>query len=280
MMRRMLVGCALLMCGAIVHAQSPAATDMAAVIDEQSMDVMPFGSAPGFSDFSAMDFEKKGGPGGVSEETVGDPDSFGLNKIYLGVAQTATVSLRADCSAYPPDTGICIETVPAPAVTHVDESDLAVIELPGRSTNSILCFTLTPFQQWQWYNGTGSQQSARMMLRPAVRIESDVLNDPTLINPITGLPFNGVLSDTTVSTFLQERTLDPNESDFQFHATTRNCTGGLVSVRSLRDSYGLSDAVIKDFFKEPITLSFGVRGHVSMVENASYFLGIRLYGDR
>jgi hypothetical protein len=56
--------------------------------------------------------------------------------------------------------------------------------------------------------------------------------------------------------------------------------GGIISEAALRDAYGLSDSVIKDFFKNPITVSFGTAGDVSMTTSVSYFAGIRLYGDK
>ena len=213
----------------------------------------------------------------ITEESVGDPYSFGRAQTYLGVAQ-AGVALRDDCTGYPPEGDPCIELLAAPATTNVDESDLATIELPGKATNSLICFTFTPFATWDWSNDTGSTQTAAMLLRPAVRVESEVLDDPSLIDPDTGLPFNGVLLDQTISTFLQTRSLDPGESDFQFRATTRACTGGLVSQRMLQD-LGLSNALIKEFFKRPIIISFGVRGSVAMVTGGSYSVGVRLYGD-
>ena len=118
-----------------------------------------------------------------------------------------------------------------------------------------------------------------MRLNPTVRIESEVLDDPSLIDPGTGLPFNGVLLDQPISTFFEVRSLDQDEFDFRRQIMTRTCTAGIVNVRSLRDGYGLSDAVIKDFFKKPITVTFGVRGAVSMMTYADYSVGIRLYGD-
>ena len=117
-----------------------------------------------------------------------------------------------------------------------------------------------------------------MLLRPSVRIESEVLDDPSLVDPVSGLPFNGVLMESTVSTFLQYRSLEPGETDTQFHITTRSCIGGFASERQLR-GLGFSDAVIRDFYNNPITLTFGVRGSVSMVDSANYSVGIRLYGD-
>jgi hypothetical protein len=47
----------------------------------------------------------------------------------------------------------------------------------------------------------------------------------------------------------------------------------------LVDSYGLTDAQAKDFFKKPMTIRFGARGTVAMATFTNYFYGIRLYGD-
>ncbi len=280
-MRKMIVvGIVLSLCAAGVFAQTVTKSSDAVGLEERSMDVFPSGFEPRTEPVYSTELEAATKKAGVTEETVGDPYSFGRKVVFLGVAQTDSVDLQEDCSAYPPDFGRCVETAPAPGPTSVYETDLAVIELPGKSTKSILCFTITPFSTWEWFNPTASQQTAQMFLRPVLRIESDVLLDPSLINPNTGLPFNGVLFDNPISTFLQARSLDPNEYEFQSHRMTRSCTGGLVNEGALRDGYGLSNSVIKNFFKNPITVSFGVSGTVQMVTNASYFVGVRLYGDK
>lgn len=278
MVKKVFVTLAVVFVVASAHAQSLSPSGSPAGIAGESVDLLSGEMEPMAMEIHATEVDGIVKRGGVTEESVGDPYSFGRDKTYLGVVQVRSVALRNDCTGYPPETP-CVELLPAPAVTNVDEMDLGTIELPSRATNSILCFTFTPFATWQWTNGTGSQQTAQMWLRPKVRIESDVLNDPALIDPHTGLPFNGVLLESTITTFLQSRTLDPNESDLQFQATTRSCTGGLVNVRALRDSYGLSNRVIRDFFRNPITVTFGVWGQVSMVDYGSYSVGVRLYGD-
>lgn len=226
--------------------------------------------APG----AAFERTLKAGP---SEAEVGDPDSFGRAKTYLGVKQTPFLSLVPDCTGFPPDS--CIELNPAPALTSVDESDLAVFELPKKATNSILCFTFTQFATWNFSNFTGATQTARMQLRPRVRIESEVLDDPALINPSTGLPFGGVLDDIPITVERESKSIEPGQFETRSTSITRSCTGGLVNPRSLALNYGLSPAVISEFFKQPITLSLGVIGDVAMVEFVSFSVGARLYGD-
>jgi hypothetical protein len=236
-------------------------------------------AGPVATELDGAEIGASGKRGGVTVEAVGDPDSFGRAQTYLGLVQTRTVQLAEDCTGYPPEAGPCIELEPAPALTHVEELDLGVIELPGRSTHSLLCFTMAPFARWEWSNDTGVRQMAFMFLRPAFRIESHVLDDPSLVDPGTGLPFNGFLTEGTVTTFLQNWTLDPGEVDAQCHAETRACTGGLFSERVLRDVYGLPDSVIRDFFRNPIAVTIGARGFVSMMSWTSISVGVRLYGD-
>ncbi|MCP4897231.1 MAG: hypothetical protein GY906_09705 [bacterium] len=285
MVKTLIATVVLSLCMMPVSAEQPSANEFAGEWTDVPTSFSPLGDLESFndefqiSDPFAYEIEAMKKGFNVTEESVGDPYSFGRDKTYLGMAVTSFVNIQEDCTTYPPTPpNVCIESNPAPAITNVDEPDLATIELPGRSSRSLLCFTFTPFASWEWANTTGSQQTAQMFLRPLVRIESEVLNDPALIDPNTGLPFNGVLLDSTISTFLQMRTLDPNETDFQFRATTRSCTGGLVSGRSLR-SLGFSKKLIRKFFRNSITISFGVRGRVSMVTDATYAVGVRLYGD-
>jgi len=71
---------------------------------------------------------------------------------------------------------------------------------------------------------------------------------------------------------------DPGEREQRSMFLSRHCIGGLVSKRSLVGS-GLSEAQAKQFFRKPMTFTFGSSGTVQMVDFANYFYGIRLYGD-
>ena len=285
MRKKILLAVALSFCVAGVQAQSSRLSGVPSDLDSQTVDVLPSGNQHRLEGRFAPDMAQISKKGDITIETVGDPDSFGHNKTYLGLAQTESVVLtdptvpgEEPCSYYLAQGATqCVETNPAPASTSVNLPDLASIQLPGKATKSIICFTFTPITSWNWSNSTGSPQTATMFLRPRVRIQSDTLIGLVDLN---GNPFvDGVLMDSTITTSLQSRTLNDGESDFQYSATTRSCIGGLVSERSLREGYGLTNGQIKDFFKNPITLSFGVYGSVAMVTSADYLVGIRLYGD-
>jgi hypothetical protein len=211
-------------------------------------------------------------------EEVGDADSFGRNVIYLGMAQTQGVVVQPDCTGSDPTLERCIVANPAPATTTFNESDLASITLPAKASKSLLCFTLTPLVSIGWFNPLATPANARFNANAVITIDNEVLDDPALIDPGTGLPFGGTLT-VGLSTFSELHTLQPGETDNKNLFMTRSCIAGIISKRVLVESYGFTEGLAKEFFKKPITLSFGARGSVALADFLSYFYGFRLYGD-
>ena len=211
-------------------------------------------------------------------DDVGDADSFGRNVTYLGLAQTMSVAVLDDCSGSDPALERCILANAAPAPTTFDEDGLATISLPARATKTLMCFALTPFIQVQWQNNLATPATARFSANALITIDNEVLDDPALIDPGTGLPFGGVLS-LGLGTFSDFHTLQPGETDFKSLQMSRSCIAGIVSKRALVENYGLSEAQATQFFRKPMTITFGSRGTVGLSAFTNYFYGIRLYGD-
>jgi hypothetical protein len=211
-------------------------------------------------------------------DDVGDPESFGRNVTYLGLAQTLPVSLAPDCTGTDPAIERCLVQNAAPSLTAFDESDLATMNLPAKATKSLICFALTPFIDISWNNGTGAPQTARFNASAVITIDNDLLADPALIDPMTGLPFGGSLT-LSLSTWRHMQSIQPGDFENESSTQSRNCIAGIINQRALVDNYGLTASQAKDFFKKPMTLHFGARGSVSMSDFTTYFYGIRLYGD-
>jgi hypothetical protein len=211
-------------------------------------------------------------------EDVGDADSFGRNVTYLGLAQTLAVTIIDDCTGSDPAVERCIVANPAPASTPFDEADLATINLPAKATKSLICFGFTPFISVNWQNTSASTQVARFTASGSIIIENEVLDDPTLIDPGTGLPFGGQLA-LGLSTWHNSHSIAPGEFESENSSQTRSCIAGIVSKRALVEGFGLSETQATQFFKKPMTIRFGARGSVQSTNFASYFYGIRLYGD-
>jgi hypothetical protein len=211
-------------------------------------------------------------------DEVGDADSFGKNVTWLGLAQTMPVTLQDDCSGSDPAVERCIVQQPAPSPTSYNESGLAVMNLPAKASKDLICFSFTPFIEVSWANFTATQQTAIFQAFAAITIDNAVLDDPALIDPNTGSPFNGSLT-LSLSSWHQFKSMEPGQFEDVNSSQSRGCVAGLVSKRALIDNYGLSDALATQFFKKAMTIHFGARGTVQMQQFAQYFYGIRLFGD-
>lgn len=212
-----------------------------------------------------------------TDEEVGDSDSFGRKKIYLGVEQTLPLYVSGDCSGTIVGEEVCYEPNPAPGFTAVSDTNVGSIELPKKATKSLLCFTFTQFSTYAFNNSTAFPATASMEIWPTVQIENEALDGLTNAN---GDPFNGKLFITPnpIIVATHQSPLSPGESMVERERVTRSCTGGIVNKRNLR-AEGLTDSQIKDFFKEPMTITFGYEGSFSLVDYAIFFHGIRIYGD-
>lgn len=216
---------------------------------------------------------------------VGDVDSFGRAVKYIGVTQTGVVNLLPDCTPAPGDPPLgpddrCVTLVPEPGITNFAFNDLGRINLPAKATNSLLCHALTSFPFWHFNNTSGAPApAAQFRFGASFTVENALLSDPSLIDPTTGLPFNGSLLVSFSSLLQDGRFLDVGEQATQRQITTRDCLAGTLSKRSLMETYGLTSAQADNFFKNPMTIRFNLNGSASFVDQAQVFYGVRYYGD-
>ncbi|KFL37340.1 hypothetical protein [Arenimonas donghaensis] len=207
---------------------------------------------------------------------VGDADSFGRKMNWLGLLSGFTY-LQTDCviPGEPLDPR-CIQLNPAPAFTSFEAPDLAAITLPGKSTDSLLCHWQTPIVSVGFANFTAAPEQYRFQAFPVYRIESEVLDG--LSDPFSGTPYNGAI-ELGLSAINVSGSIGPGEYNVEQFTFTRMCIGGLVSKQSLINSYGLTEAQAKQFFKKPITITMSIRGNARMVDAANINFGTRFAGD-
>lgn len=215
----------------------------------------------------------------VTVEEVGDANSFGKPVKWLGLL-SGFVFLSDDCTppAGEPADPNCIVLNPAPATTVFNAVDLASITLPGKSAETLLCHWQTPIVSYSLSNDTLSPQVANFRTSPRYRIESEVLDDPALINPTTGAPFAGSF-EVALTSFNQSKLVEPGYFESETLSGARMCIGGLVSKAALIDQYGLTEAQARRFFRKPITITLGITGQARMVSGASINFGTRITGD-
>jgi hypothetical protein len=173
----------------------------------------------------------------------------------------------------------CVVVNAAPAVTTFDFPDVARMTIPAKTSNSLFCHMQTPIASATLRNSTGATMpSARIVYNPYFKFENAVLMDPSLINPNTGLPFNGSLTQTLPG-IRHQLTLQPNESFIGRDDETRVCINGMISYRQLVDGFGLSDAQAKEFFKKDTIITMGIAGSAQGVQFSSMINNVRWLGD-
>ncbi|MFO1322940.1 MAG: hypothetical protein U1F15_02645 [Burkholderiales bacterium] len=220
----------------------------------------------------------------LTDADVGDADSFGKKVVWIGVVSTGSVILSEDCSSpdIPPlgPNDRCVALLAAPASTSFAFPDLGRITLPGKSTETLICHWATPLLTYSFANPTGTSIPAQITIRSTFRLESAVLNDPALINPFTGLPFNGGIDIGGLPTYRDSQTIALNEVRSQTIQATRSCIEGLMSTSTLVSSYGLTENQAKSFFGNPITIRAGVSGSARLVSGGQVIVGTRFTGDQ
>lgn len=248
-------------------------------VEEQfSMD-MPMSAAAAASLRTENTIPTQPNPWGATHETVGEGDSFGRNANYLGLmaGQVALSPVCPRANAFPGEKCQIIAT--NNGQTRFDFQNIAEIRLPAASTNALLCQWLTPVITINYRNGTSVRAAGTLYYLPSLTFINPVLDDPALINPLTGQPFAGRL---TTGLSAHERLSMPLEPAFAISEHTRKstvCVAGALSRSRLIQIYGLTEAQADRFLASPMTVQMNVTGVSQYVDLALLNLNMRLMGD-
>ena len=215
--------------------------------------------------------------GALSDDDVGDSDSFGRNLRWLGLADMS-VTLSADCSVEDPAVA-CQTLAPAPALTSFNFEDLGHVALPEKAANSLLCYWLSPVLNVSYGNPTATNVVADLRINPTLTVENPVLSTPGLIDPTTGLPFGGRLLTGMTSSQRFQVPLPAGVHISERKRDSAVCIAGFLSQKALVETYGLSSDQAKDFFKKPTTVHLNLSGSARYVDDAALYFGFRIIGD-
>ncbi|KAF1714955.1 hypothetical protein CSC74_15065 [Pseudoxanthomonas yeongjuensis] len=218
-------------------------------------------------------------PGTPTREEVGDPDSFGRPLKWLGVTQ-ADIHLSEDCSLpeHQYEGSHCEQTLPA-QTTSFSFHDTASITLPGNAAHSLLCYWFSPYIGLAYVNPGAEPVTASLVYRPRLTIESEVLRDPSLVDPSTGQPFGGRLSTAMTSGEQLNATLLGSEQRYETQRDSNVCIAGFLTRRNLVEGYGLTETQAEQVFRKPMTIRLDVSGSARYIPEASLTFGLRIVGD-
>ena len=215
---------------------------------------------------------------------VGDADSFGRNARWIGLMGSGVIYLTDFADECLPENfqggpdDHCFVLNPQPAITTFAVADAARMVIPAKASNSLFCHWQTPISSTLLNNQTAGPLLGRIVYTPSYTFENPVLADPTLINPQTGLPFNGKISNALAG-IQHQLTLQPGESFNGRDDETRACINGMISKRMLMTTYGLSDALATKFFTKDTIVTMSINGSARGVVFSSLINNVRWLGD-
>jgi len=215
----------------------------------------------------------------VTEDEVYDVDTFGRNVRWLGLT-SAFINIQSGCPKPTSPDEFCQELNATPgATTSFTFNDAARIVLPKYASNSILCYWFSPVLTYTWNNPTGARVVGQFRYSPTITIENPVLDDPSLIDPTTGVPFGGKLLTSMTSSETFQESLEAGVILTERTRDSTVCMAGMISHKSLIENYGLTPAQADDFFSNPMTVRLNVSGSTRYLSSASMSYGLRIVGD-
>jgi hypothetical protein len=210
----------------------------------------------------------------AASSLTGDDDAAGRSVNFLGLLSNS-LNLADKC----PSSNGCVQLNAAPAPTSFYSPAQDKILIPGGSAHSLFCHWQTPVTSYRFENLTGSfQPNAQFSYSAVYTFVNKVLDDPTLVNPDTGLPFGGTLTVSVLSTY-HTRSIQAGEYETERDTGTRVCIAGLISRNMLINGYGLSDSEADKFFQVDTEVSMAIQGNAQMVGSSVINIGTRLVGD-
>jgi hypothetical protein len=217
----------------------------------------------------------------LSAADVGEPDSFGKNVKFFGIAVSGLVILSTDCSEA--NVGIlgpddrCHLITDQNVVTGANYLDLGRITIPGKSVDNVLHLLSRSSYSYSIGNLGTTPGTARVGFVPSLTLESIAFNDPSAIDPATGLPMNGAFKSNATGLFSTTKTIAAGAIE-----NVSNNTGGSSILGFSREYFrliGMSNAAIDIFYKNPVTIKIGIRASTQLASESTFRYSIRLMGN-
>ena len=224
-----------------------------------------------------------------------DTASFGKNAKFLGSLYAGSLYVYRSCDpqilldelqlTLAADDHCIVHNSTTPMTTTSVFDPVWQITIPANSVDNVIYPMLNNNVGYDAFASAGSPTAngygagfAFFRFTPVVTIESAALNDPTAIDPTSGLPMNGSytasLPGTRVRSFLVR------DDDFISDNDSYASVAGRGFSRVYFASLGLPPSVINHLFKKSMTLKFGIRADVNgPAQQAFYSYTFRLIGN-
>ena len=269
----------MLVAGGVAHAAEPV-VPRDVLIEKSSPDLLPMAKMRAAA-LKSLSLARPGAGAAAlpTIEEVGDVDSFARSVTWLGLTQGYVTLTHGACPTPAEADAPCVALNAAPATTSFSLEDIARVVLPAKASNSLLCHWFSPALTVTYQNTGGTPVVARLNYNPTLTVENEVLNDPALIDPTTGVAFGGKLRTSMTASERFEVPLAAGMVLSSRERDTATCIAGFINKRTLVGTFGLSEAQARQFFRKKTTIRMNISGFTHYVDEANMVLGLRIVGD-
>ncbi len=187
------------------------------------------------------------------------PDSIGRGMKFQDTTNFAQVHLYRPPATCPTNLSNvrCVALAnPTPgSYEQFNVDDLSYVDVAPFATHSLLVFTMNPQSSVLFRNnGTTASITTAVIVGVRITIESEVLNNPVLRNPQTGIPYNGKVI-FVYPWFNETQSLAPNQ--YRSSYERRPFEAEILTRRMLIATLGLNATQAADVFARPIRVRIG-----------------------
>ena len=161
------------------------------------------------------------------------------------------------------------------------EVELTSVAVSGSTGRSSVCVNTNATAIYAFYRrATAGTDISTFRLEHRYEIQSTVLDNPALINPRTGLPFNGKLALFPASVLTDQSYLGPLQRTVRTQKISDlDCVTPMLNYLLLVNTFGLSSTDAQRLLSGPMTVRLFVSGGLIATDGGSYTMQLRIMGD-
>jgi hypothetical protein len=159
--------------------------------------------------------------------------------------------------------------------------ELAAVTMSASSGRSTICANANSQLSYVFKGrSAGATDLASFVVQTRYEVRSSLLDDASLINPLTGTPFNGRILFNLQSYFADQDYMAPQQRFARSQKLgSMDCGAPLLTYQMLTTTYGLSSLQAQRLLAGSITVRQFVSGAVMMLEGGNYGVQLRMIGD-
>ena len=159
--------------------------------------------------------------------------------------------------------------------------EIAAVVVSPSAGRSMLCANPTAQAIYAFANrSTGGDDISTFKVDYRYELQSTVLTDPSLINPRTGMPFDGKIALSPASMFTDQSYLGPQQRIVRSQRIgSLECAIPLITHSMLVSNYGLSSTDAQRVMGQSMTVRLFISADLIVTDGGSYTVQLRMMGD-